>query len=278
LTLASDLRFPAPFAQYTAPVIAPAPGLVEEWDFFRRLSEAMGTSWDLTGRIGMPIPLDVGAEHADDPSTADELWERLCSSSAVSLREVRAHPHGLLADLPPRTVEPIENPVAESDRLQLADATMVEELLQISRAGSTATLDTDWPFLLTSRRMNEYYNSWGQDVPSVRRRHGANPAFVNPTDLAALGLDDGDVVLIESQHGALRAVVSPAADIAPSTVSLAHCWGVEPESDDVRSVGSQVNALISNEDPISDEVGMARQSAIPVRIRPSVRGPDSPAR
>jgi anaerobic selenocysteine-containing dehydrogenase len=125
--------------------------------------------------------------------------------------------------------------------------------------------------------MNQYYNSWGQDVPAVRERNGANPAFVHPDDLAILGLVDGDVAMIESQHGTIRAVVMAASDVATSTVSIAHCWGVEPEIGDVRSVGSHVNALVSNEGPISDEVGMARQSAIPVRIRPMVRGRDSPA-
>jgi anaerobic selenocysteine-containing dehydrogenase len=270
-TLASDLRFPAPFAQYTPPVVTPAPGLVEEWDFFRRLSRAMGTPWDLTGRVGMPIPLDVD-EQTDDPSTTDELWERLCASAPIPLHEVRAHPHGLLADLPPRTVEPMEKQIADSDRLQLADSTMLEELRSIARDEAIATHDTELPFLLTSRRMSQYYNSWGQDVPAVRKRHGANPAFVNPDDLSDLGLIDGDVATIESSHGAIRVVVTAAHDVAPSTVSIAHCWGVEPEAGDVRLVGSQVNALVSNEHPISDEVGMARQSAIPVRIRPVVRG------
>jgi anaerobic selenocysteine-containing dehydrogenase len=122
--------------------------------------------------------------------------------------------------------------------------------------------------------MTEYYNSWGQDIPAVRKRHGANPAFLHPNDLAALGLDDGEIATIESRHGRMRAVMRSAADIAPATVSIAHCWGGAHEDDDVHAAGSEVNALISNEDPISDEVGMARQSAIPVRIVPVVPGRD----
>jgi anaerobic selenocysteine-containing dehydrogenase len=274
-TLASDLRYPVPFAQYTGPVVSPAPGLVEEWDFFRRLARAMGTPWDLEGRVGMPIPVDVGAEGAEEPASADDLWERLCASATIPLREVRAHPHGLLAEIPPRIVAPMSESVPDSDRLQLADTKMLEELRAVARDECVRNHDDDWPFLLTSRRMTQYYNSWGQDVPAARKRYGANPAFVNARDLAALGIDDGDVATIESQHGTIRVVISAAPDVARSTVSMAHCWGVEPETGDVRSVGSQVNALVSNEDPASDEVGMARQSAIPVRIRPTVRGQDS---
>jgi anaerobic selenocysteine-containing dehydrogenase len=97
---------------------------------------------------------------------------------------------------------------------------------------------------------------------------------VNPADLEALGLEDGDVATIESPHGRTCAVLRAAGDIAPGTVSIAHCWGGATEGGDVRAVGSHVNALINNEDPISDEIGMARQSAIPVRILPIVRSPD----
>ena len=273
-TIASDLRFPVPFAQYTSPVVPPAPGLVEEWDFFRRLARAMGTPWDVEGRVGLPIPVDVDAERSDEPATADDLWERLCASGSVPLHEVRRHPHGLLADVPTPIIEPMPHAVVDAARLELADATMLDELREVARDGSVRVQDTEWPFLLTSRRMTEYYNSWGQDIPAVRKRHGANPAFLHPNDLAALGLDDGEIATIESRHGRMRAVMRSAADIAPATVSIAHCWGGANEDDDVHAAGSEVNALISNEDPISDEVGMARQSAIPVRIVPVVPGRD----
>jgi anaerobic selenocysteine-containing dehydrogenase len=269
-TLASDLRFPVPFAQYTGPVVAPAADLVEEWDFFRRLAHAMGTPWDLGGRVGMPIPVDVDTADADEPETADALWDRLCGAGAVPLSEVRAHPHGLLADVPAAVIETMRDDVAATARLELADPEMLDELDAVLREGSMRAGDDKWPFLLTSRRMTEYFNSWGQDIPAVRRRHGVNPAFLHPSDVEALGLVDGELALIESAHGIIRAVVQSAPDVAPSTVSIAHCWGGEPEDDDVRTVGSQVNDLVSNEDPISDEVGMARQSAIPVRVRPMV--------
>jgi anaerobic selenocysteine-containing dehydrogenase len=218
----------------------------------------------------MPIPIDVGTEGADEPATADALWERLCGGAAVPLNEVRAHPHGLLADVPAAVIATMDGNVDDAARLELADPVMVAELSGLAREASAAIRDADWPFLLTSRRMTEYFNSWGQDIPAVRGRHGANPAFLHPDDMATLRLVDGDLATIESQHGTIRAVVQSAPDVAPATVSIAHCWGGEEGDEDVRTAGSQVNDLISNEGPISDEVGMARQSAIPVRIRPVV--------
>jgi len=94
---------------------------------------------------------------------------------------------------------------------------------------------------------------------------------VHPDALVALGLADGTLASVESEHGEIEVVLRSAPDVAPGTVSLAHCWG-GPDGGDVRSLGSNVNLLVDNASPISDEVGMARQSAIPVRIRPAVRG------
>jgi len=116
--------------------------------------------------------------------------------------------------------------------------------------------------------MWEYHNSWGQDVESVRRRWGANPAFVNRVDLDRLGLDDGDVVEVTSRRGSIVAVARVADDVPAGVVSMAHCWGgVEPD-DAPRDVGASSNALVDAASDLSQFVGMARQSAIPIRLRP----------
>lgn len=259
-TVASDLRFPVPFAQYTPAVVDAGPGLIEEWDFFRRLARAMHAPWDLTGRLGLPIPIDVGGDTLPAAPAADDLWELVCNSGAVRFAEVRAHPHGLAPDLAVRRVEAASAPTAPGDHLQLADGAMLEQLGEILTDRATVTTNGSYPFLLTSRRMTEYYNSWGQDVPSVRVRHGANPAFVHPDDLEVIGVVDGGLLRIESAHGAIEAVARAADDVARATVSIAHCWG--------GADGSPVNLLVDNVNPDGDEIGMARQSAVPVRISP----------
>jgi anaerobic selenocysteine-containing dehydrogenase len=148
---------------------------------------------------------------------------------------------------------------------------MVDELARL--ADERADVTGDWPFLLISRRMVEYYNSWGQDLESPRARHGANPAFVHPVDLASVGMVDGDLAVLESEHGAVEVVLASADDVAPGTVSIAHCWGAAAGPDVGAAHGSCVNLLVDNQQPVSSEVGMARQSAVPVRIRPAVPSP-----
>ena len=51
---------------------------------------------------------------------------------------------------------------------------------------------------------------------------------------------------------------------------MAHSWGDVPENDrDVRSIGGSTNRLVNNEEAYDPITGMARQSAIPVNIRPA---------
>jgi anaerobic selenocysteine-containing dehydrogenase len=261
-TLASDLRFPRPFAQWTPPVATPPGDLLDEWEVFHGLAARMGTTWDLTGTVGMPNPLAVGGSlPAGRLPTSDELWNLLCAGGRVPLAEVRRHRHGYA---PPAGAVVVEEPAdARGDRFQLADSLLMAEL--------GATLgeleDDDYPYRLISRRMWEYENSWGQDVPSVRGKWGANPAFVNPVDLAELGLADGGTVCISSRRATVTATARAADDLPRGVVSMAHCWGgVDDDDDDLARLGTSTSRLVDAHDRPSQLVGMARQSAIPIRI------------
>jgi anaerobic selenocysteine-containing dehydrogenase len=261
-TLASDLRFPVPFAQFTPAVRTPDFDVIEEWEFFWRLAKRMGTELDLTRRIGMPIPLDAkGALPRDREPTTVELWNFLCSQARVPLDVVRAHPHGLVPDLDDARIEPADD--ANDDRLQLADPQLLEELATLAaedrRTGGRQ-------FRLISRRMWEFHNSWGQNIDDLRSKHVASPAFMNPNDLADLGIEPGSVIIIRSDRGSLDAVAQAAPDIRPGVISMTHCWGSDDVTADVRTAGACTNRLVDNVADASRIVGMARQSAIPVDI------------
>ena len=100
-TVGSDLRFAKPFAQYTPPIVLPEGDLVEEWEVFWGLAARMGTPWDLTARIGLPIPINLSEDAAGNSSTAKptswDLWNLLCSGGRVTLEELAQHPHGAVA-------------------------------------------------------------------------------------------------------------------------------------------------------------------------------------
>ena len=259
-TVGSDLRFAKPFAQYAPPIVLPQGDLVEEWEVFWGLAERMGTPWDLTARIGLPIPIDLSEDAADTPSSAKptswDLWNLLCSGGRVTLDELSQHPHGLSLEIEPQFVQESGD---FGDKLDLANPLMMEELERVS----VSSLD-DWPFHLISRRMWEYHNSWGQDISTLREKIPVNPAFVHPDDLAELGVASGDRIRITSAAGTVEAEVRDAPELRRGVVSMSHCWG-DALGSDPSVVGSNTNRLVDHAEP-SLFVGIPRMSAIGVRL------------
>jgi anaerobic selenocysteine-containing dehydrogenase len=73
---------------------------------------------------------------------------------------------------------------------------------------------------------------------------------------------------IESEHASIRVVVAPEQGLRRGVISMAHCFGGDPlAQEDLKQVGASVARLISVEKHFDPLTGMARQSAIPVRIR-----------
>ncbi len=96
-----------------------------------------------------------------------------------------------------------------------------------------------------------------------------NPAYINPEDLAQLNIADGEIISISSAQGEIPAVAQSSPDIKRGVVSMAHCWGAAPDGstdDKVREIGANTNRLIDNLDHPEKYSGMARHSAIAVKL------------
>ena len=135
-------------------------------------------------------------------------------------------------------------------------------------AGSVAPLP-ELPFLLVPRRENRVINSTGRTIPGLMRGRTWNPAFLHPSDLAALGLAPGDAVEIRSEHDAVVGIVEADADLRPGVVSMSHGFGANPdEPEDPRADGASTNRLLRTDvghDPVT---GMPRMGALPVAVTP----------
>jgi anaerobic selenocysteine-containing dehydrogenase len=126
--------------------------------------------------------------------------------------------------------------------------------------------------LLASRRLRDAMNSMVSGSDYLARRVPFNPAFLHPDDIAALGLQSGDRVRIESGHGTIDGILRADPTLRPGVVQMSHAWGGLPDEAgaDYETDGSNVGLLISNETNIEPINAMARQSAIPVNILPVV--------
>ncbi len=254
--------FPEPYAMYQPQLVEPPAGsdLLEEWEVFYGVAQRMGLGLTFAGE-----GLDMNRK-----PTTDELFEIMCKGSRIPLEEVKRYPHGHIFSDPSITVLPKEEGC--EDRLDVGHELMMRELAEVraeplSGHGGYAG-ERAFTHRLVSRRMNDVYNSSGRDIPRLVRNHRYNPAYMNPDDIEALGLHDGDVVEIASDHAKILGIVEAAPDIRPGVVSMAHAFGDAPEHDeDVFYIGSNTGRLTDverNYDPIT---GMPRMSAIPVNVR-----------
>ncbi|MBY0399095.1 hypothetical protein K2X89_02290, partial [Myxococcota bacterium] len=178
-----------------------------------------------------------------------------------------------------------------SDRLDVGNADMLRELTDIRRAAlpsipgagaverATGT-NGDAPtaegagaaarpvFQLISRRLPNVYNSSGRDLEALQKGKTWNPAFLHPDDLAMLGLVDGDRIEIASSHASILGIAEAAPELRRGIVSMAHCYGDGPESDDkLRELGSSTGRLVDNMRDFDPYTGIPRMSAIDVSIR-----------
>ncbi len=256
-------NWPGSWSQYTAPVIRPPEGsdLVEDWYVF----------WSIAKKLGKTIvyngvrPLDM-----DTPPTTDDLLELVLHGAPHTLDGLKAAPHGLHAEIAQDVVLPADD---NADGLFDPMPSDVAAELQafLGEQGAPGQWQRDgrsFTHLLASRRMRDLFNSNGRFVDSVRKRTPWNPAFMNPQEMAELGILPGDRIAIESAHGEVVAVAEADADLRRGVVSLAHGWGDPPDSNsDVEQSGTPVNRLIDNDRHYEPINSMPHMSAIPVNIR-----------
>jgi anaerobic selenocysteine-containing dehydrogenase len=264
-----DSRIPGPYSNYTPAVLEVEHDLLSEWEVFAGIAARNGTEVVLPGGR---IPHAGGLV---DPSVDDDtILDLVYAKARMSMDEMRAN-RGVLHE--GRLVRVVEAAPTDTARFDLAPGDVVEELAAVSAESSGAEVlggfDADaFPFRLVSRRMKHVVNSLGTELPRLARVGTTNPAYMHPDDLAAMGVGDGDLVLIESPHGQVTGVAEAAGDVKPGVVSMSHSWGGASGDDDVRGRGVPTNRLVSAVDGFDPVTGMAVQSAIPVRVRPA---PDS---
>lgn len=258
-----------PYAQWAEPLTEPPHGadVLEEWQVFHGLATRLG----LTLQIAPSSLLDPAEAAANRttvppgaPLEAHDVWAMLLKGSPVPFEAVRRAEAGQLFERPEVRVQP--KPAGWAGRLDIGSAPMMDELRAIAAEAPPAA--DPFPFRLISRRMRDVLNSSWHEHDKLRRQHATNPAFLNPADMAALGLADGDIVEIESGRAAIRGVAQAADDVRTGCVSMTHAWGGAPgEDDDPRIAGANTGRLTAVDQDFDPYTGMPRMSAIPVRLK-----------
>jgi anaerobic selenocysteine-containing dehydrogenase len=251
---------PTSWAQLAQPVLQPPAGsdLVDDWYVY----------WSLARRLGMQIVYNGVALDMAVPPTTEALLSTRLADASLSLEDLREdlkkHPSGRIYDPPSAIVQPAR-PGANAKFEVMPDdvATEVRQLLgsiQVREAGPGA----GYTHLLSTRRMQQVMNTMGNALAQTLRRVPHNPAYMNPKELASLGLQPGDKIEIASEHGSVEAIVQPDKSLRVGVVSIAHCWGGLPGKS---GPGVNVNLLISCDTHVQPINAMPRMSAVPVNIK-----------
>jgi anaerobic selenocysteine-containing dehydrogenase len=255
-----DRWFRSPYTNYTDAVLERDGDVVNEWEVF----------WELARRLGTRMPFAGGDTPMDAKPTDDDIIDLAYAGSRMPLDEVRrermkVHPDRAMV------VQPAD-PEA-TGKFTVAPPDLMAELAQVrtERSGADVFDDFDpeaFPFRLVSRRLKQVLNSLGSELPVLAAKGGTtNAAYMNPDDLADLGLADGDVIEITSPRASLWGVVETAPDVRRGVISMAHSWGGSSLTDEkVRDIGSPTNRLVATDQGYDTVTGMVVQSAIPVRV------------
>lgn len=259
LTVLTDIWYEQPYAHYTKAVLEAQDDVIEEWELFWELGKRL----DLQMSIDQKYPLDM----ENKPSKYDVL-SKMTTGSRVPIEEIYARDGGHIYDVP--DVIAVEADPATAGRMDLYPEGLAEELAAAARdADASLEQKDDYPYVLISRRMKNTFNSTGPELSVLAAKGTTNPAYINPADLAELGVEDSDIVHIRSAWGEIPAVIQGSPDIKRGVISMAHSWGGAPDGsrdDQVREIGANTNRLINNRANAEKYSGMARQSTIPVSI------------
>ena len=256
--------FPAPWVGYSPALLKPPKDsdLIDEWYFF----------WGLAKRLGKTLRFNGTDLDMTTAPTTDQLLSLRAQHPLAPLDEIKKHPSGRIYDeartvvQPPRaeataTFDVIPDDVAKELGEIVAKAKQVAPELGHLSNGERFT------HLLSTRRMRNFYNSIGMYLSATRKRDPYNPAYMNPADLAAMGLSDGDQVEIVSDHARITGIVEADDTVRSGVVSMAVAWGGLPgEKLDPATSGASTNMLISTDRDTEPLNAMPRMSAIPVNI------------
>ena len=256
ITNLSEWWHEAPYARYAKALIPPPGDTLDEWEMF----------WELAKRMGVPLRFSGGELDMSVRPEKAAVLDLISAGCLVPPSQVRDDtPDGrakIYADMVP-LVTPVPSGETEA-RFTLAPDDVVSQL----RARLAVAADSTFGFRLTSRRTKNMLNSSGHDYAALRARGPSNFAYMNPDDMARLGIDDESSIEIISAHGQVFGLAKAAADIRTGVISMAHAFGdFDTGLKGLRAHGNTTNRLVDETVDYDSITGQSRQSAIPVDIR-----------
>lgn len=163
-------------------------------------------------------------------NSEEEVFNELCRASSGGLADYAGisyerieREQGVFWPCP--SAEHSGTPRLFAERFHHADGKSRFHAVQHADAGEIP--DHDYPLYFTTGRYREHYNSGAQTrrMPTTISRKPEPLLQMHPRLARQLGVDDGELVYVESRRGAAEFYVQVSVEIRPDTVFAPFHWG-----------------------------------------------------
>ena len=249
-----------PFVQWSDPVVAPRGEAREETWVISQLAASLGTvpvSHPLVRRLGKPLMKLM---------TPERFYDLLLRTGPgrLSVKRLRRHPHGLVLD-EHVGVGALRKRILHRDRrVHLGVPEIAGEIARLRSASGSGS--SEFPLRLIGLRELRSHNSWMHNAPKLMAGDRVHRLRVHPSDAAACGVADGDVVVVRSAVGSVQVPVLVTDEVMPGVVALPHGWGHRGGWRVANAAGGVNTNLLAGADVVDPLSGNAFLNGIPVAL------------
>ncbi len=198
--------------RFNEPVLSKPAGALHDWEIFVGLAKAFaaknGTELKPTMEPAQMIDMGLRFGLYGDKS-----------AHKLSVAMLREHPHGIdLGALKPNLAQRLKTP---SKTVLAAPQILLNDL---ARFADQPTPKAD-ELVLIGRRHVRSNNSWMHNYHRLVKGKPRHQLLMNPQDMAARALSDGQLVSVRSRVGMIEVEVAGSDDMMQGVVSLPHGWG-----------------------------------------------------
>jgi len=236
-----------PFAMLSKKIIEPQGESWPDWKFYSELGRRMG--------YGEYFPWN----------SDEEIVEHFLKASSITLKDLEKHPEGLWFGERCYDINAKNQIRTPSGKIELYSQTLGDlgyDPIPIYREptqspAQSPELVKQYPLILnTGARMVEYTHWQMRYIPELRKLAPDPEAEIHPGTAARYGIQDGDLIVVETRKGQMTIKAKITDDLLPDLVNVPHGWA--------KGLNENVLTEMDPRDPVT---GYPELRALACRIR-----------
>lgn len=222
-------------------------------------------------RIGFDLARALGLQQHFWGGELEAAFNYQLEPSGITVAALRANPGGIALELPVRYQKyrdagrgkGFKTATKKIEIFSIPFGEYGYDPLPVYREPEPSRAEAEgFPFILTMSKLLQFCHSQHRNIPMLRKQAPEPFLEIDPESATALGISDGEWVMLESPYGQVKLKARFVEGMHPQVVCAQHGWWQScsalelPGYDPFLSEGANVNLLIRNDriDPISGSV------------------------